>query len=191
MSKEQQKIQFDKFSCDGTIIYAGNGDLVVNGFLKENVNNTKVSFWAANPADHIQSFTGSGLPFANPEMAYDNTKNKGIVMANSSGNFKFRFKLPNSYYLGLGTIHRSPHLHIRIQNDKKDTIHSVELNGPIPFRMLTYPSPPQTVARSSPLFYNTRNELSIRSQEQILRDSAYPSINNMPDNFWGLAVSQP
>ena len=191
MSEDQKKIQFDKFSCDGSIVYAGNGNLVVDGTLKENVNNTKITFWAANPPDYRQSFTGSGLPFANPEMAYDNTENKGMVMTDSSGKFQFRLKLPNSYYLGLGTIHRSPHVHIRIQNDKRDTVHSVDLHGAIPFRMLTYPSPPQTVARSSPLFYNTRNELPIRSQEQILRDSAYPSTNKMPDNFWGLAVSQP
>lgn len=179
---------FDKYSCDGSITYAGEGELIVEGTLKENISGTKIAFWAANPPDYRQSFTGSGLPFANPEMAYENTENKGLVEADSYGKFKFRLRLPNSYYVGLGTIHKSPHVHIKIKNDVRETIHSVDLNGAIPFRMLTYPSPPHTVPRCSPMFYNHRNKLPIRTQEQILRDSAYPSTNKMPDNFWGLAV---
>ena len=58
-------------------------------------------------------------------------------------------------------------------------------NG-IPFRMLTYQQTPVTVSRDSPNFYNGGFNLPVRTQEQILRDSAYPDKNTMPKNFWGL-----
>ena len=56
--------------------------------------------------------------------------------------------------------------------------------------MLTYPPPPSSAPRCSSIFYSGRNKLPVRTQEQILRDSSYPCINKMPDNFWGLAVPQ-
>ena len=36
------------------------------------------------------------------------------------------------------------------------------------------------------MFYKSLQTLPVRSQEQILRDSAYPKKNKMPKNFWGL-----
>ena len=43
---------------------------------------------------------------------------------------------------------------------------------------------PMKKPRKCPLFYHNPR-LTVRSQEQILRDSGYPSENKMPDDFWG------
>lgn len=68
-----------------------------------------------------------------------------------------------------------------------EDFHTIQIDDGIPFRTLTYPSPPSKAPRDSPMFYYCgRNKLPIRSQERVLRDSGYPSVNKMPDNFWGL-----
>jgi hypothetical protein len=48
-----------------------------------------------------------------------------------------------------------------------------------------------TAARTNSLFYKGRDDLPIRTQEQILRDSGYPDKNIMPPNFWGLSIPHP
>lgn len=74
-----------------------------------------------------------------------------------------------------------------INNLKKDEYHTIQIDEGIPFRTLTYPSPPSHNPRTSPMFYHChRNKLPVRSQEQVLRDSKYPEVNVMPDDFWGL-----
>lgn len=192
MCDDWRSTYFDKFSCNGSYLYSGDGEVLIKGKLKDNIPNTLISFWAACPPDYIQSYTGSGLPFANPIMAYDNTPNRGSVKPDINGDFEFKIQMPNSYYNGLGTVYIKPHVNIRVKNDKNDNIHDINLGDGIPFRMLTYPSPPNTAPRCSSLFYNQRYKLpDARTQEQILLDSEYPNVNKMPNNFWGLAIPHP
>ena len=79
-----------------------------------------------------------------------------------------------------------------INNKVQDVInsnefHTIQIDEGIPFRTLTYPSPPSKNPRTSPMFYHCgKNQLPIRGQEQVLRDSGYPEVNKMPNNFWGL-----
>jgi hypothetical protein len=68
-----------------------------------------------------------------------------------------------------------------------DDFHTIQIDEGIPFRSLTYPSPPSKSPRDSPMFYYcNRSQLPIRGQEQVLRDGGFPEVNKMPDNFWGL-----
>ena len=68
-----------------------------------------------------------------------------------------------------------------------DDYYTIQIDSGTPFRTLTYPSPPSKQPRDSPMFYYcNRNSLPVRSQEQVLRDSGFPNMNRMPDNFWGL-----
>jgi hypothetical protein len=191
MCDNWREIYFDKYSCSGSYSYVGDGELEIKGKLKVPIENTKIQFLAANPPNYIQSYSGSGLPFANPEIAYENTKTKGFVMTDEKGNFSIRFRTPNSYYTALGTLYQKPHIQLKIISQETKNIHSLDLSEGIPFRLLTYPSPPNDAPRSSPLFYNTRHTLPVRTQEEILINSGYPSINKMPNNFWGKAVPHP
>ena len=68
-----------------------------------------VEYIAAAPADHRSSYAGSGLPFPNPEMAYDNTPNSGAVKT-TNGYFEIRISYPNSFYVEQGTKLLRPHL---------------------------------------------------------------------------------
>ena len=185
------KSDFSKqFTCKGVVLDSGDGEYVVKGNISS-LGNNKILFWAPNPPTYTTSFTGSGLPYANPTMAYDNTPNRGMTTANN-GNFEFRLRYPNSYYMGLGTVCVEPSCHIKLCGDNSDgKIHTIKLGNGIPFRMLSYPPTSDTRARANPSFYEGRDKLPVRTQEQVLRDSGYPEANVMPKDFWGLTPSHP
>lgn len=187
--KDWRELYFNKSLCEGVVLNEGNGNVRVVGRVKIPNPNVKIMYWAANPADFNTSFSGSGLPFANPEQAFDNTENIGAVNT-MGGNFEFTLNYPNSYYVGLGSLYIGPNIHIKIcEPGYENEYYTIKLGEGIPFRTLTHPAPPTNNFRVGPTFYNN-DRLTIRSQEQILRDSAYPRFNiippAMPDNFWGL-----
>ena len=181
--------QFDfifKNNCKGVILDSGDGEYIVKGSVQTKTNNATLMYWAANPPSYLTSFSGSGLPYPNPEIAYENTPNRGAVKI-SGGIYQFRVRFPNAYYVGLGSVYVEPCVHIKVCEEGGDgKINTIKLGNGIPFRSLTYP-PTQngTLAREGPMFYKGLEELPIRSQEEILRSSGYPEKNEMPANFWG------
>ena len=190
VSSNTRNIVFNKDMCDGTIIYNPNGELLVSGQLKNSSPNSVISFWAAAPPTKGISFSGSGMPYPSPAVAYDRTPNKGVITA-VNGRFNFVLKYPNAYYIGLGSLYIPPHINFKItepglqsQQTPKTHNFSVQIDDGIPFRMLTYPAPPTNKPRISPLFY-CEPEKGARTQESILRASSYPSTHTMPSNFWG------
>jgi hypothetical protein len=175
---------FNKDVCDGSLTYRGKGDLLVQGNIKNSYLPSKLYFWAAAPPTYGSSFSGSGMPYPSPDVAYDRTPNKGVVDI-VNGKFTINMKYPNAYYTGLGTLYIPPHVNFKIcAPGSQDKYFSIQIDDGIPFRMLTYPAPPTKKPRTSPLFY-CEPEKGARSQESILRASAYPETNSMPDNFWG------
>ena len=183
-----RELYFNKTLCEGVVQNEGNGNVRVLGRVKIPNLNVKIMYWAANPADFNASFSGSGLPFANPEQAFDNTENIGSVNT-VGGKFEFTINYPNSYYVGLGSLYIGPNIHIKIcESGYENEYYTIKLGEGIPFRTLTHPAPPSLNPRTDPVFYNN-DQLTVRSQEQILRDSAYPEYNTIPpeipSNFWG------
>ena len=103
----------------------------------------------------------------------------------SRGNFSFSMRYPNSYYINMGATYVSPEVQIQVcdSNGKNvSNIQHINLGEGIPFRTLTWPK--QRDWNEGALFYKVENN-QVRSQEQILKDSAYPRVNKMPSNFWG------
>lgn len=174
-------MEFSAASCKGTITIQNN-NVYVKGNILESVKDHTLSFIAACPPDFRSSFSGSGLPYANPIMAMDNTPNKGELELGTHNYFDFVIQMPGSYYTSLGTELVPPTVYLRYNNGMTDVIISVKISDSIPYRLLTYPST-QTAPRTDAMFYKGMYELPIRTQEQILRDSAYPSKWN--NNFWG------
>lgn len=175
---------FNKDLCSGTLLYHGTGDLVVKGQLKAGSLNCKLFFWAAAPPTLGISFSGSGMPYPSPSVAYDRTPNSGVISV-VNGEFTINMKYPNAYYIGLGSLYVAPHVNFKIcQEGQADSYFTVQIDDGIPFRTLTYPAPPSKKPRTSAMFYH-EPEYGARSQEEILRASAYPAINKTPDNFWG------
>jgi len=178
----------EKYTCEGIVLDSGKGEYVVKGSIQTLTPNATLIFWAANPPTYTTSYSGSGLPFPNPDVAFENTSNKGAVKING-GTFEFRVQYPNSYYVGLGSLYIPPSVFVKVcEPGKRSEINTITLGNGIPFRMLTYPPSYGSVPRQNPHFYSGRDNLAHRTQEQILRDSGFPSKNEMPNNFWGNAV---
>lgn len=178
--------------CDINILKKNNDSLILNGTLKGDLkllsNRTKlyVKYWASNSPTFSSNFSGSGLPYPNEIIAFENTKNIGSSEL-LNGSFSISLRYPNSYYKNMGATYVHPEVQIQVfdRNTEKNVseIQHVNLGEGIPFRTLTYPY--QRDWNEGPLFYKNNKMPSIRSQEQILKDSAYPNTNQMPKNFWG------
>jgi hypothetical protein len=160
---------------------------VVTGRLLEMPDSMKLTYVAAAPVEWRSSFTGSGLPFTSKDQAFHNTPNQGTAMVNEADrSFRVPLTIPGAYYVGLGTVLVPPTLFLTFttQQGRKSVVTHVPVDQPVAFRFNTYPMQ-FTAPRASPEFYKIVPEPLARSQEAILRASAYPTDNVMPRNFWG------
>lgn len=176
-------------SCQGAVFYEGDGSYVVKGMIRTQSSDAKLLFWAANPATRGYSSAGSGLPYPSAEMAFEDTPNRGVVHINS-GYFEFRVHFPNAFYVGLGSRYVEPCVFVKVCESGRETpIQSILLGNGIPFRSLDHPKERR---EKNVMFYHGRDALPNRTQEQILRDSAYPEkkdgVFDVPANFWGKAI---
>lgn len=162
----------------------GRAVTVTLKFQEQVAPGSKVSYVAACPPDYRQSFSGSGLPFANAAQAFENTPNRGEIQLDGSLTTSFKLMMPNSYMVHLGTVQVPPTVFVSFTNASgAKQVVPIKLSEPIPFRMMTYPNQ-FTRARVDATFYDNPN-VPIGTQEEILRASAYPAENKMPGNFWG------
>ena len=179
---------FDVLYCRGNVLDGDyKYDLKINGKIEEQVAHDTIRYIAASPGDFHQSYTGSGLPFANQVQAFDNTPNKGIIKLDASNSFSINVMLPNSYYVGLGSVLIGPTLYLHYENSRGESrVVTILLAEPTPYRLLTYP-----MSRKNVNFYDVQFLQYPRSQETILRKSGYPCINHTPKSFWGGAEGKP
>lgn len=181
-----ESTSFDNEFIRGAFTVSQDNKLVrIAGFIKDRHPVLNVSYVAAAPPDYRASFTGSGLPFASPAQAFDNESNMGVAPVDPrTRQFAFQIAMPNAYYAGLGTIYVQPTVYLTYVIGKQSRTVGIHLSEGIPYRMLTYPMT-ETIGRKDATFYDT-GSLPVRTQEQILRDSEYPSYMHMYRNFWGL-----
>ncbi len=176
----------EKYSCNGIVLNSGQGEFTVKGKISSNSGKKlKLLYYASNPSTYNGSYSGSGLPFPNKQVAFENSPNQGAVLTNKDGSFEIKVKYPNSYYIDLGRTYVQPVVYIKVCGQKK--VHTIKLGNGIPFRSLCHP-----LQRKGPSFYENdgRNILPPRTQEQLLRDKSYPNKNIMPKNFWGKSIAQ-
>ena len=163
--------------------YNSEGNFIVEG--KAPVGVEFVKYWASSPPTYSLSFSGSGLPYPNKEVAMENTPNQGIAEV-KNGNFQFPLEYPNSYYdqsLRKIVPPQVKFCFVDRNGENHGDVYVANLGDGIPYRSLV-----DTKKRdwnAGPLFY-CNNNLPVRSQFQILLDSGYPAVNKVPDNFWGL-----
>ncbi len=193
MNPKWKSIYKDLPLCE---LYIANNQIdsnyLISGTLKNhllalsNYEPLVLKYYAANSPTYNGSFTGSGLPYPNESVAFEKSENVGQVDIHE-GKFLFKIRFPNSYYKNLGTILVQPEVRIRLCSKTRGTpvsdIQVVRLGESIPFRTLDYPN--QRNFLNGPFFYDNTQMPAVRSQYQILIDSAYPSQNIQPPNFWG------
>ena len=144
-----------------------------------------VEYIAAAPPDSRASFSGSGMPFANPVQAFENTPTKGTFLAAKLTNeFDLTIEEPNSYYIGLGTTLIVPSIYIRYTSGGEVKTERLTIGRPIAYRTLTYQTATESIPRTGADFYQMSTEVDARTQEQIINDSAY--TGKYQDKFWGV-----
>lgn len=172
--------------CSGRVTI-DNGAVLIEGRFEVDVavDEGTMHFLAAAPADHRESFTGSGLPFANEDQAFADTPNRGRVDFKSNlleyGAFKLACFLPNSYYADFSGAVVGPEVLLIFSSRRQERVVRVRLPDAIPYRSLTYPA-----LRQGPAFYESGWRMPVRTQEQVLRDAGYPCKNKEAPHFWGL-----
>ena len=156
------------------------------------MNDLYMEYWAASPPTYLQNFSGSGLPYPTKEIAFENSPNRGRIPIRDS-EVQVTIDYPNSYYDEGGSIYVPPTFSfiIRDKNGKDVTaINEMRLGEGIPYRTLQWPRQRHWLASAKPfggsMFYTNLEMPKVRSQEQILRESAYPLTNMEAKNFWGL-----
>jgi hypothetical protein len=166
----------------------GGVDVTIQGDLRRAPESRQIHYMAAAPMKTQLSFSGTGLPFMSREQALDGSPNIGTVTCSRLGHFKIVLKMPGSYYVGLGTTLVPPTVFLSWHTKKNGHVAThVPLGRPIAYRVGTYP--PLRSGSLGPLFYEAPAVAKTlpRTQEQILRDGAYPwdGRTEAPD-FWGL-----
>jgi len=173
-------LHFNTNLLRGTVEPTANPNvLVVSGEVLKATNLKKISYVASAPMERHFSFSGSGLPFANAEQAFEDTPNRGEVQLNGSG-FKFHLLRPNSYYVSLGSALIDPTVYITIDNE----VAEVKVGESQPYRTLTYANGQNSIARRDASFYQRQGPLlPVRTQESILRSGDYGKETHK--NYWG------
>lgn len=172
---------FESKKCKGTVTSVNNNyDIVINGVLSPNYTTDPfVSYSASSPPDTITSFSGSGLPYASKSQAYYNSPNVGRVKVNAEGRFTIHMKRPNSYYSDFNTL-ATPYVRIAYNHGKDALVVRLDYEK-VAYRSLQHPV---LRTQKKEMFY--AKKLPIRSQEQLLRDSAYSDLKQEAPDFWGL-----
>ena len=127
-------INFSNNICSGTVTAdADNWVLTVRGTCRGAL---AVRYLAAASPDLRESYMGSGLPWANIEMAYGHTGNKGEIKL-KNGTFEFQITYPNAYYTVGGAVLVKPHIQL-VFDKNPATLTDIKLGDlRIPNRSLT------------------------------------------------------
>jgi hypothetical protein len=182
---------FSSLYCSGEINKLEKNekyDVIVTGVILDNIKGNIVNYMAASPADRRASFSGSGFPFSSEDQAFGNSPSKGVIKLDNR-NFEIKLLFPNSFYVSLGNKLIPPTLFLKYTTTSDtERVITIKLGEQIPYRFLGYPNE-YTMPRKDATFYHAHHNLPVRTQEAVLRDSAYPHVNKMDADFWGLRPS--
>jgi hypothetical protein len=106
------------------------------------------------PMNRMTSYSGSGLPFPCPMVAFDNTPNKFIIP--NTGLFDVTFSYPNSYYTNDNFEKIPPSIFFKLysRSGNEPVVVRIGLNDLAPLRSLTHRE-----GRTGPEFYSRKEDL--------------------------------
>jgi hypothetical protein len=173
-------------TCDIIVSTNPKRQVVIDGIIKDPLRSTLLStgsqiyvqYWASSPPDSRHSFSGSGLPFHNEEMAYSNSPNIGRVLLGNDSSFSIKLLYPNSYYKKLGSDYVKPNVKLLFSDENGNMygkIVTVILGNGIPYRSLTLNKKKML---EDQMFYNKLDKIPSRTQFKILEASYYPVKEN-------------
>jgi len=89
-----------------------NSKMLLEGYIKNPSQYNKMVVLASNPIDRMINYSGSGLPFPNEHIAFENTKN--MFSVSGTGAINTVFSYPNSFYSRNGKNKILPSIYIEL-----------------------------------------------------------------------------
>jgi hypothetical protein len=157
------------------VVYSKDFSLLkITGSIKNQVLYNNITIIAPNPIDRMSNYSGSGLPFPNYEIAFENTPN--IHNIDSSGNFDISFKYPNSFYIPDGINKIKPSLFFIFTDLNNNSFRiQYELHDINALRTLVNRS-----SRKNPEFYGAKDYiLPIDTAEKVMYAYSRAKIENV------------
>ena len=135
----------------------------ISGSVKNILQFSNIIIIASNPIDKMSNYSGSGLPFPNYEIAFENTPN--IHTIDQSGTFDVSFKYPNSFYMPDGINKIKPSIYFVFTDINNNSFRiQYELHDLLALRTLINRS-----SRKSPEFYGAKDYiLPIDTAEKVM-----------------------
>ena len=145
-----------------------DGFIHLTGSIKSPSKYQQKYLMAANPIDRMMNYTGSGLPFTSPFIAFENTPN--FYEIPKDGAIEAHFKYPNSYYATETQEKVVPSVFITLKSNGSDSIfYQLKLTDPLPLKTsTTY----RHEFKQGPEFYAKKEDILgvPPNQEWILRN---------------------
>ena len=148
-----------KETDDDTLVITGN---VLNPFAY-----TEMILVAANPIDRMMNYSGSGLPFPSPSIAFESTPNHYVIGGN--GVINATFVRPNSYYSTDTYTRVEPCVFVKLykNNDTEPITVQFKLADKNPLKSVFYR---KERAEQGPYFYEKKADIiGVRSQYEIIK----------------------
>jgi hypothetical protein len=159
---------------DFSVVYSKDySSINIKGSVKNKIIYNNIIIIAPNPIDRMSNYSGSGLPFPNYEIAFENTPN--IHTIDSSGVFDIYFKYPNSFYIpdGINKVKPSIFFIFTDNNDNSFRL-QYELHDINALRTLVNRS-----SRKNPEFYGAKDYiLPIDTAEKVMYAYSRAKIEN-------------
>jgi hypothetical protein len=159
---------------DFSVVYSKDySSIIIKGLVKNKIIYNNIIIIAPNPIDRMSNYSGSGLPFPNYEIAFENTPN--IHTIDSSGVFDISFKYPNSFYIPDGINKIKPSIFFIFTDNNDDSFRlQYELHDINALRTLVNRS-----SRKNPEFYGAKDYiLPIDTAEKVMYAYSRAKIEN-------------
>jgi hypothetical protein len=161
-----------------------NGSVTVRGRVTGLGMQPQMIHWqAAAPVTRGIGFAGSGAPYPNREIAFENTPHQGTIQS-GDGSFTIELNnIPAGYYSGLGSIYVPPMLEfVSVLSDGKKFASNLWINDvAVPYRWIAgapatlRPAVADENSLGRAMYYSGRDQLPLfENQEALLRARGYP-----------------
>jgi hypothetical protein len=163
----------DEYTAFNITFNSDHSILKIDGSIKNNTLYKDVIIIAPNPINRMSNYSGSGLPYPNYEIAFENTPN--IHKIEVSGIFNISFKYPNSFYMPDGINKIKPSIYFIFNTiDNKSFRLQYELRDINTLRTLVNRS-----SRKNPAFYGAKDSiLPIATAEKVMLAYSEAKIKN-------------
>ena len=163
----------DEYTAFNITVNSDHSTLKIDGSIKNYTLYKDIIIIASNPINRMSNYSGSGLPYPNYEIAFENTPN--IHKIETSGIFNITFKYPNSFYMPDGINKIKPSIYFVFNTiDNKSFRLQYELQDINTLRTLVNRS-----SRKNPAFYGAKdNILPIDTAEKVMLAYSHAKIEN-------------